>query len=49
LAATSEIADRLHGKPVQAIDIDDERPQVPCFIMPPTLTSRSNDWRLMER
>jgi hypothetical protein len=34
LAAASELADRLHGKPVQAIDIDDDRPSVPCFIMP---------------
>jgi hypothetical protein len=34
LAAASEIADRLHGKPVQAVDIDDERPNVPVFIMP---------------
>jgi hypothetical protein len=35
LAAASEIADRLHGKPVQAVDIDDERRDVPVFIMPP--------------
>lgn len=34
LAAAAELADRLHGKPIQAIDIDDERPNVPCFIMP---------------
>jgi hypothetical protein len=35
LAAASELADRLHGKPVQAVDIADERPNVPVFIMPP--------------
>jgi len=29
-----KLADRLHGKPIQAIDIDDERPNVPVFIMP---------------
>ena len=34
LAAAAEIADRLHGKAIQAIDIDDERPNVPVFIMP---------------
>jgi hypothetical protein len=34
LAAASELADRLHGKPIQAVDIDDERPNVPVFIMP---------------
>ena len=34
LAAASELADRLHGKPIQAVDIDDERPSAPCFIMP---------------
>ena len=34
LAAASELADRLHGRAVQAVEID-ERPQVPCFIMPP--------------
>jgi hypothetical protein len=34
LAAAGELADRLHGKPIQAIDIDDERPTVPVFIMP---------------
>ena len=34
LAAAAELADRLHGKPIQAIDIDDERPNVPVFIMP---------------
>jgi hypothetical protein len=34
LPAASELADPLHGKPVQAIDIDDERPNVPVFIMP---------------
>jgi hypothetical protein len=34
LAAALELGDRLHGKPVQAIDIDDERPSVPCLIMP---------------
>jgi hypothetical protein len=28
------LADRLYGKPIQAIDIDDERPSVPVFIMP---------------
>jgi hypothetical protein len=30
-----ELADRLHGKPVQAVDIDDERRDLPMFIMPP--------------
>ena len=35
LAAASELADRLYGKPVQAVDIDDERRDVPVFIMPP--------------
>jgi len=34
LAAAGELADRLHGRPIQAIDIDDERPNVPVFIMP---------------
>jgi hypothetical protein len=33
--AAAELADRLHGRPVQALDIDDGRPDVPCFIMPP--------------
>jgi hypothetical protein len=35
LAAASELADRLHGRAVQAMEIDDGRPDVPCFIMPP--------------
>ena len=34
MAAVAALADRLHGKPIQAIDIDDERPHVPVFIMP---------------
>ena len=33
MAAASELADRLHGRALQAVEID-ERPQVPCFIMP---------------
>jgi len=33
LAAASELVDRLHGRAVQAVEID-ERPQVPCFILP---------------
>jgi hypothetical protein len=28
------VADRLHGKPVQAVDIADERPTVPVFLLP---------------
>jgi hypothetical protein len=35
LAAAAELADRLHGRAVQAVEIDDDRPDVPCFIMPP--------------
>jgi hypothetical protein len=35
LAAAAELADRLHGRAVQAIDVDDGRPDVPYFIMPP--------------
>jgi hypothetical protein len=35
LAAAAQLADRLHGRPIQAIDVDDGRPDVPCFIMPP--------------
>jgi hypothetical protein len=34
LAAAAALADRLHGKPIQAIDIDDQRPNIPVFIMP---------------
>jgi hypothetical protein len=34
LAAASELANRLHGRPVQAIDIDDERPAAPVFVLP---------------
>jgi hypothetical protein len=34
LAAASELADRLHGRAVQAMEIDTVEP-VPCFIMPP--------------
>jgi hypothetical protein len=35
LAAAAELADRLHGRAVEAVDIDDGRSDVPCFIMPP--------------
>lgn len=34
LAAAAEIADRVHGRAVQAIEIDD-RPQCPAFALPP--------------
>jgi hypothetical protein len=34
LAAAAELADRLHAKPVQAVDIADERPTVPVFLLP---------------
>jgi hypothetical protein len=34
LTAAAELADRLHGRAIQAIEIDD-RPDVPCFLMPP--------------
>ncbi len=33
MVAIAALAERLHGKPIQVIDIDDERPQVPSFIM----------------
>lgn len=32
-AAATELADRVHGRPVQAIEID-ERPDVPAFVLP---------------
>jgi hypothetical protein len=35
LSAASEPADRLHGRLVQAIDIEESAADVPCFIMPP--------------
>ena len=35
LAAAAELADRLHGRSIQALEIEDDRPEVPCFIMPP--------------
>jgi hypothetical protein len=38
LAAAAELADRLHGRAVQAVDIEDDRPHVPVFIMPPGTT-----------
>ena len=35
LAAASELADRLHGRAVQAVDIDDDGRDVPTFVFPP--------------
>lgn len=35
LAAAAELADRLHGRPVQSIEIEDDRPLVPAFALPP--------------
>jgi hypothetical protein len=35
LAAAAELADRLHGRAVQAIDVDDGRPDVPVYLLPP--------------
>ena len=34
LAAASELADRLHGRPTQVADVDDERPAVPVYLLP---------------
>jgi hypothetical protein len=35
LAAAAELANRLHGRPIQAIDIDDEELlTVPVYILP---------------
>jgi hypothetical protein len=34
LAAASALADRLHGRAVQTMEIDPVEP-VPCFLMPP--------------
>jgi integrase len=34
LAAAKELADRLHGRAIQAVEIDD-RPDVPVFVFPP--------------
>lgn len=33
LSAAAELADRLHGRAVQAVEIDD-RPRVPAFTLP---------------
>jgi hypothetical protein len=35
LAAAAELADRLQGRAVQAIDVDDGRPDVPVYLLPP--------------
>ena len=35
LAAAAELADRLHCRAVQAIDVDEGRPDVPVYILPP--------------
>ena len=37
LAAAKELADRLHGRAIPAVDIDDDRPDVPVFVFPPTM------------
>jgi hypothetical protein len=34
-SAAAELADRLHGRAVQAVEMEDDRQDVPCFIMPP--------------
>jgi hypothetical protein len=35
LAVAAQLADRLHGRAIQAVDIDDGRPEVPVFLLPP--------------
>ena len=37
LSAAAELADRLHGRAIQALEIDD-RPHVPAFMLPPGTT-----------
>ena len=35
LAAAKELADRLDGRAIQAVEIDDDGPEVPVFVFPP--------------